>query len=198
MIIGLTGVIASGKSSVAKYLKELGATVIDADQVARQVVYPGTPALKEIVNSFGPGILHRDGTLNRKELGALIFQNDAARKWLEDITHPHIEAALELEIAAFKKHNSTGILVLEVPLLIEVGWQQKVDQVWLVTVTEEVQLKRLIERDKLTPEQAQQRIASQMPLQEKKKYADIIIDNSGTSEKTRLQVENFWQQISSS
>ena len=200
MIIGLTGVIASGKSFVAKYLQDLGATVIDADQVARQVVYPGTPALKEIVASFGSGILHQDGTLNRQKLGAIIFENAAARKRLEEITHPHIEAALDEQVTEFKERNpsGSGLLVLEIPLLIEVGWQEKVDQVWLVIVDEEVQLKRLMERDKLTLPQAQQRIASQMPLQEKKKYSDIIIDNSSTSENTHRQVEKYWQQITSS
>ncbi|SHK01927.1 dephospho-CoA kinase [Desulforamulus aeronauticus] len=200
MIIGLTGVIASGKSSVAKYLQELGATVIDADQVARQVVYPDTPALKEIVASFGSGILHPDGTLDRQKLGAMIFADAAARKRLDAIIHPHIEAALDEQVTAFKERNpsGSGLLVLEIPLLIEVGWQQKVDQVWLVTVDEEVQLKRLMERDKLTLSQAQQRIASQIPLQEKKKYSDIIIDNSYTPENTRLQVAKYWQQITSS
>ncbi|AQS58939.1 dephospho-CoA kinase [Desulforamulus ferrireducens] len=198
MIIGLTGVIASGKSSVAKYLKQLGATVIDADQVARQVVSPGTPALKEIVATFGPGVLHRDGTLNRKALANLVFANAAARKQLEKITHPHIETAINKLMKEFKEDHPGAVLVLEIPLLIEVGWQHKVDQVWLVTVDEEVQLKRLMERDKLTLPQALQRIASQMPLGEKKKYADVIIDNSGTPENTRLQVETFWQQINPS
>ncbi len=197
MIIGLTGVIASGKSSVAKYLQELGATVIDADHVARQVVYPGTPALKEIVASFGSGILHSDGTLNRPKLGAMIFEDAAVRKQLDAIIHPHIEAALDEQVTVFKEDNPSGILVLEIPLLIEVGWQQKVDQVWLVTVDEEVQLKRLMERDKLTLPQARQRIASQIPLQEKKKYSHIIIDNSYTPENTRLQVAKYWQQITS-
>lgn len=198
MIIGLTGVIASGKSSVAKYLQQLGATVIDADQVARQVVNPGTPALREIEASFGSGVLHRDGTLNRKELGTLVFANPDARKQLEEITHPHIEAAINRLMKEFKENCPEAILVLEIPLLIEVGWQHKVDQVWLVIASEDVQLKRLMERDNLTLLQAQQRIASQMPLREKKKYADIIIDNSGTPETTRRQVEQLWQQIRSS
>lgn len=172
MIIGLTGNIASGKSTVANYLRELGAQVIDADQVARQVVLPGTPALKEIVNSFGPGVLHDDGTLNRKKLASIIFQDAAARDRLEKITHPRIEEEMNRQIRTFSKTHPGGILVLEVPLLIEVGWHKKVDQVWLVAVEPAEQLRRLMARDKISLEQARQKIASQMP-QEKKRNSPV-------------------------
>lgn len=193
MLIGLTGSIASGKSSVAKYLKKLGAHVIDADQVARQVVMPGTPALEEIVSSFGPGILTPDVTLNREKLASIVFKDPRARETLEKITHPRIEKEVNQQISSFFADHPKGILVLEVPLLIETGWHQKVDQVWLVTVDEGTQLRRLVTRDKLTLEQARERIASQMPQAEKAKYARVIIDNSGSTEKTLEQVQKFWE-----
>ncbi|SHE31933.1 dephospho-CoA kinase [Desulforamulus putei DSM 12395] len=195
MIIGLTGNIASGKSTVAKYLRELGAKVINADQVARQVVLPNTPALKEIVDSFGPGILHDDGTLNRQKMASIIFHDAAARDRLEKITHPRIEEEINREINAFTKADPGGILVLEVPLLIEVGWHKKVDQVWLVTVDPEVQLRRLMARDKISPEQARERIASQMPQEEKKRFAHVVINNTGSPEELKRQVQEIWQAL---
>ncbi|WP_333870257.1 dephospho-CoA kinase [Desulforamulus putei] len=195
MIIGLTGNIASGKSTVAKYLRELGAKVINADQVARQVVLPNTPALKEIVDSFGPGILHDDGTLNRQKMASIIFHDAAARDRLEKITHPRIEEEINREINAFTKADPGGILVLEVPLLIEVGWHKKVDQVWLVTVDPEVQLRRLMARDKISPEQTRERIASQMPQEEKKRFAHVVINNTGSPEELKRQVQEIWQAL---
>ncbi|CCO07284.1 dephospho-CoA kinase [Desulforamulus hydrothermalis] len=195
MLIGLTGNIASGKSTVAKYLKELGAQVIDADQVARQVVLPHSPALKEIVNSFGPGILHEDGTLNRAKLASVIFQDAAAKEKLENILHPRIADAINRQISSFKKSHPGGILVLEAPLLIEAGWHKSVDQVWLVTVDPQLQLQRLILRDKLTPEQARQRMASQMPQEEKKKFAHVIINNAGSPSDLQRQVQAIWHSL---
>lgn len=195
MIIGLTGNIASGKSTVANYLRELGAQVIDADQVARQVVLPGTPALKEIVNSFGPGVLHDDRTLNRKKLASIIFQDAAARDMLEKITHPRIKEEMNRQIRTFSKTHPGGILVLEVPLLIEVGWHKKVDQVWLVAVEPAEQLRRLMARDKISLEQARQKIASQMPQEEKKKFARVVIHNTGSPEDVKRQVKEIWQDL---
>ncbi|AEG60733.1 dephospho-CoA kinase [Desulforamulus ruminis] len=192
MIIGLTGSIASGKSMVAKYLKELGARVIDADRVARQVVMPNTPALKEIVDSFGPGILTAEGTLDRQKLASIVFADPIARERLEKITHPRIEEEVNRQIEAFFSKNPRGILVLEVPLLIESGWHRKVDQIWLVMADEEIQLKRLAERDKLTPEQSRRRVASQMPQVDKAKYAQVIIHNSGIPEIAYAQVKEAW------
>lgn len=195
MIIGLTGNIASGKSSVAKYLRDLGALVIDADQVARRVVMPNTPALREIVLSFGPGILNEDGSLNRRKLGSIVFKDQTARLRLEQITHPRIEEEINRHILSFKESSPDGVLVLEVPLLIEVGWHKKVDQVWLVVVREDVQLHRLVMRDKLSPAEARQRMASQMPQWEKMKYADVIIDNSDSPNATLAQVKKAWSKL---
>ncbi|ABO50124.1 dephospho-CoA kinase [Desulforamulus reducens MI-1] len=195
MIIGLTGNIASGKSTVSHLLKELGAKVIDTDRVAREIVLPDTPALKEIVFSFGAGVLNNDGTLNRAKLATIVFDNPAARRKLEAITHPRIEEEINQQIEFFSKDNHASVLVLEVPLLIEVGWHKKVDQVWLVTVDERVQLERLMQRDKLSPEQAKKRIHSQMPQREKMKYANVIIDNSGTPEEVKQKLIVIWSNL---
>lgn len=196
MIIGLTGNIASGKSTVARYLEDLGAAVIDTDQLARQIVLPGTPALKEIFDSFGPGILHNDGTLDRKKLGSLIFKDPASRQRLEQITHPRIETELEHQISYIRDRDPEKVIVLQIPLLIEAGWQHRVDQVWLVLIAEEEQLKRLMQRDKLTREQACDRIASQMPQEQKIPYAHVIINNNGTPEDVRQQVIEAWHNLS--
>lgn len=195
MIIGLTGNIASGKSTVGFYLQSLGATVIDADRLAREIVLPNTPALKEIVFSFGSGVLNEDGTLNREKLASIVFNDSQARKKLESITHPRIEEEVNRLIEHFNKSAPSSMLVLEIPLLIEVGWHKKVDQVWLVTVDERVQLKRLMQRDNLSLEQAKRRIASQMPQQEKRKYADVIIDNSNSPEKVREKIKGLWENL---
>ncbi|MDO7786714.1 dephospho-CoA kinase [Desulforamulus aquiferis] len=194
MIIGLTGNIASGKSTIAKLLEELGAQVIDTDQLARQVVEPDTPALKEIVNFFGPGILHGGGSLDRTKLAELIYKDPTAKKRLEQIVHPAIEKELISQIKLFKDCSPKGILVLQIPLLIEVGWQNKVDQVWLVKVDLQTQIHRLINRDKLSPEQAMARINSQMPQSQKAKHAHIVIDNSDSIEETRQQVLKAWHK----
>lgn len=192
MIIGLTGNIASGKSTVGGYLQSLGAKVIDADRIAREIVLPNTPALKEIVLSFGSGVLNEDLTLDRKKLAAIVFNNPQARKKLEQITHPRIEEEIKRQIEYFSK---SAVIILEVPLLIEVGWHKWVDQVWLVTVDEGVQIDRLMQRDKLSLEQAQKRIASQMSQQEKMKYADVIIDNSDSPEKIAKKIKGLWEKL---
>lgn len=192
-IIGLTGNIGSGKSTVGRRLERLGARVIDADQVAREVVLPGTPALKEIVESFGPGILDSRGALDRKRMGELVFANPEARARLNSITHPRIKEAIEREIEKARLHPQSctcdGVVVIEAPLLIEVGLHHDADEVWVVKIDEEEQLRRLVERDKLSPDEARLRIASQMPQAEKLKYASRVIDNSGDLDTTLNQVD---------
>ncbi|MCX7781393.1 MAG: dephospho-CoA kinase [Negativicutes bacterium] len=193
-IIGLTGGIASGKSTVSKQLGELGAYVVDADQIARDIVQPGEPAWKEIQRQFGPEILLADGSINRKKLGEIVFSDSEAREKLNRITHPRIELAA---LQAIEKAKAEGynIAVLDVPLLIESGWQRLVDAVWVVYTDRETQLLRLMNRDNLTREAALSRIRSQMSLDEKKNYADIVIDNSGGHKDTRRQVLAAWKAI---
>ncbi|GAW92400.1 dephospho-CoA kinase [Calderihabitans maritimus] len=193
--IGLTGGIGSGKSTVAGILRELGAYVVDADQVAREVVQPGRPAWQEIVEHFGEEILQKDGQIDRKALGRLVFENPEARKKLNQITHPRVvERLLEIE-REYRRKDPRGILVLEIPLLIEARLTHLVDEVWVAAADEETQVERVMKRDKLSREEALRRIRAQMPLGEKIKYADRIIDTSGTLADTRRRVERLWQHL---
>lgn len=195
-IIGLTGGIGSGKTTVANYLAQLGAQIVDADLVARQVVAPNSPALSEIVATFGPGVLHADGTLNRKQLGAIVFNNQANLEKLNAITHPKITEVVLARIASFKKRQPTckDMLVLVAPLLIEVGLDKLVDKVWLVHVSLAEQMQRVMERDGLTKEQTRQRINSQLSETKRIQHADEIIDNSQSVEHTLNQVRKLWNK----
>lgn len=194
-IIGLTGGIASGKSLVSSYLASLGAGVIDADLVAREVVEPGRPALAEVVREFGPGVLSSDGTLNRKELGRLVFSDQARLDRLNRITHPYILEIIRERLEAYRAASPCGAVVIDAPLLIETGLHRLVDEVWVVYVDPTTQLQRLMKRDRLTPEAAAQRIASQLPLEEKVRYAHRIIYNRGEPEETLRQVRMIWLNL---
>jgi len=194
IILGLTGGIASGKSTVAKQMRRLGAEIIDADDIAREIVKPGQTAWHKIIACFGNDILLADGAINRKKLGKLVFVDEKKRKQLEEITHPEIMAVIHERIARARRMGQR-ILVLDVPLLIEVGWRSLVEYVWLVYVDRDTQLQRLIKRDNLSWEEAQQRLAAQMPLEAKKKYANVIIDNSKTLEETEAQVQRAWEEL---
>jgi len=193
-IIGLTGGIASGKSSVAGMLERLGAPVVDADLLAREVVEPGQPALKEIAAQFGAQVLNPDGTLNRPALGAIVFADPAARRTLEAITHPAIRALAEQRIA---HHQSSGARVLfyVAPLLIEAGSAARVDEIWVVYLDREHQLKRLMARDGLGREEALQRIESQMSMEEKRLLGQVVIDNCGSREELAAQVKRLWEGL---
>jgi dephospho-CoA kinase len=190
-VLGLTGGIGSGKSLVDAIFRELGADVIDADALAREVVEPGQPALAEIVASFGSDMLLPDGRLNRARLAEVIFGDAAARQRLNAITHPRIRRRMTEEVAA--RSRRPGVLILDIPLLYENGRAADVEQVIVVWVDQATQRQRLMERDGLTQEQARQRIDAQMPLEEKRRRADHVIDNSGTPESTRRQVEAIYR-----
>ena len=193
--IGLTGGIASGKSTVSDILRAKGAWIIDADKLARQVVEPGQPALKEITVVFGEGVLLPNGQLNRKLLGEIVFADDVKRRLLEDITHPAISRAVDEEINRAEQAG-VAVVVLDVPLLIETGWTTMVDELWVVYVSPETQIERLIKRDGLDRKQALDRIASQMRLQDKLQYANVIIDNNQGLDETTQQVLTAWKQHS--
>jgi dephospho-CoA kinase len=191
-VLGLTGGIGSGKSMVARMFAQLGGDVIDADQLAREVVEPGQPALEEIATAFGRDILLPDGRLNRGKLARIIFADPAARARLNAITHPRIRERMDAEIAA--RRSGSGVLVVDIPLLYENDRTGTVETVIVVWVDPDTQLRRLRERDGLTVEEARQRIAAQMPLHEKRARADLVIDNNGSREDTRRQVEAIYRR----
>jgi dephospho-CoA kinase len=191
-VLGLTGGIGSGKSMVASMLTQLGADVIDADRIAREVVEPGQPALKEIATAFGTDILLPDGRLDRGKLARIIFADPVARGTLNAITHPRIRERMDAEISA--RRSRAGVLVVDIPLLYENDRTRAVETVIVVWVDPKTQLRRLQERDGLSVEEARQRIAAQMPLDEKRAGADVVIDNSGSREKTRRQVEAVYRR----
>jgi len=194
-IIGLTGGIASGKSTVAGMLSAKGALVICADQISREVVEPGRPAWRELVEWLGREILQEDGTIDRARLGQIVFHDPAARRKLNAIVHPRVGEEIAARTERLRRENPGAVLVYDIPLLIEAGMQDLTDLVLLVYVTPEVQLKRLQERDGLSREEALARIRSQMPLKKKRQYARVIIDNSGTLEETARQVDRFWENL---
>ncbi|MRR58299.1 MAG: dephospho-CoA kinase [Deltaproteobacteria bacterium] len=193
-VVGLTGGIASGKSFVAAILASCGAVVIDADQLAREVVAPGEPAYREIVAVFGEGILLSDGNLDRKALGRIVFSDPAARGVLEKITHPAIAERASLGIDRERRRGARVVFYM-VPLLIEAGLTSMVDEIWLVTVDGETQIARLMQRDKSSREEALRKIAAQMALDEKVAFADVIIDNSGDPEATEQRVRKEWEAL---
>jgi dephospho-CoA kinase len=192
-IIGLTGGIASGKTSVALLLERLGGTVVDADRLAREIVEPGEEALAGIVAAFGDQVLNSDGTLNRAALGEVVFADPAARHTLEAITHPAIRRRAEERLAQLQQAGvETAFYVA--PLLIEAGITSRVHEVWVVYLDQQTQLERLMARDGLGEEAALARIASQMPMEEKKRLGRIVIDNRGSREELEAQVLRLWRE----
>lgn len=194
-VIGLTGGIASGKSLVAGFLREMGAHVIDADAIAREVVTPGTETLREIVEAFGPCVLAADGTLDRKALAALIFSDADARARLNAITHSRIRSRIEEEIEALRSARPGATIVVDIPLLLDVAPAEAfaLDGTVVVTVDEATQIARLAARDGITEEAARQRLRAQRPLREKVPLATWVVDNNGSPEATRQQVEALWR-----
>ena len=184
-IIGVTGGIASGKSTVTAYLRKQNIPVFDADASAHDAVRLGSPCLAKIHEIFGDEILMKTGELDRKALSALVFSNKEALKKLENIIHGYVWAKAQEFIAAQKKEK---IIVLDVPLLIECGWYTSVDAVWLIKISEEEQIKRAIKRNNITEGEVRARIKAQMPFSEKQKYATTILDNSGSISSLEKQV----------
>lgn len=193
-LVGLTGGIASGKSTVAAILRRLGASIINADELSREVVQPGQDAWNDIIRSFGSDILQEDTTLDRKKLRTIVFDNPEARKKLEAIVHPRVRALAEKRISELAASGSS-IIVYEVPLLFEGQIHLWLRPVILVASNIETQRKRLLERDHLTELEAQQHLDAQMSLEEKRKLADYIIENDGALEDLEQQVRTVLQKI---
>ncbi|WP_308722102.1 dephospho-CoA kinase [Paenibacillus polysaccharolyticus] len=191
MNIGLTGGIATGKSSVSAYLASKGALLIDADVIAREVMLPGHPVLAAAVQRFGQAILNEDGTLDRKKLGSIVFQQPEERKALEAITHPAIRKEMRERAAAYELKHPDKLVVSDIPLLYESGLEEGFTEVMVVYVPRAVQLERLMNRDQMTQADAEARIAAQMDIERKKERADIVIDNSGSWAQTEKQLELF-------
>jgi len=187
-VYGLTGGIATGKSTVEGVLRDLGIPTFDADEYARKVVEPGQPAYHEIVGAFGDGVLAPDGTLDRKALGQVVYGDPAKRRRLERITHPRIMGTIFDEVAELGRAGEP-IAVVSAALLFEAGYHDDFDGVLVVTCTAAEQLRRIIERDGFTEEQARQRIEAQMPLGDKAALADWLIDTSGDREQTAERIE---------
>ena len=193
--IGLTGSIATGKSTVTNMLKELGAFVIDCDKTARDVVAPGTRGLAKIEAAFGKDAVAADGSMDRVYIGDLVFRDPGMKKRLENILFPLIFEALDEEFLRLEREGATPVVFLDMPLLYEVKYDSYVDEVWLVYVPFEVQLSRLMKRNGYTKEEALLRIHSQISVDKKKSLAQQVIDNSGTLEDTKEQVRSLWETL---
>lgn len=194
-VIGLTGGIATGKSTVSNYLLSLGIPVIDADLISREVVEPGQPGLLKLLQKFGPEILTQDGQLNRPALAQKLFHNEAVRQQVNQLLHPLIYDTMFERVAAFQSQGE-AVVFLDIPLLFETQTKNLFDDIWLVYVPETIQLERLMKRDQLSQEAAVARIASQLSIEEKRLLADVIIDNSGTIEVTLAQVKSLLDSMS--
>ena len=193
--VGLTGSIAVGKSFVLSVLAELGCHVIDADKIAREVVDPGTEGLKSVREYFGEDVLNAAGTLDRAKLGAIIFGDEIKRTKLNSILHPLIIAAQDKQIREWEIKDPEGIVIIDAALMIESGGYRRLDKLIVVHCRPEIQLQRLMSRNGLLRAEAERRISSQMPQEEKKKYADFLIDTSGDFEDTRAQVAAVYARL---
>jgi len=194
VVIGLTGGIASGKSTVSAKLKELGAAVIDADLLARDVVRKGEIAYNKIVQCFGADILLPNGDINRKKLGNIVFSDKEKLALLNSITHPEIINRMKERIQELKAEGAK-VIVVDAAILIEMGLHKYVDSVWVLSVDRETQLKRLVERDKFNYREAENRVNSQFTDEVRKKYADVVIDNSKPIEEVEKRLEELWNNI---
>lgn len=191
--IGLTGGIASGKSTASAILRHLGARIIDADAIAHRLMEPGGPLYEAYRAHFGEGVILPDGHLDRRRIGQIAFADPAEKRWLDETAHPVIRAAMQQELA---RADAAGepCVVLDIPLLFETDCQAHVDETWLIDVPEALQLMRLQKRNGYSREEAERRIAAQMPLAEKRRLADVIIDNSGTEQELTERLRALWQK----
>ncbi|MEC0180734.1 dephospho-CoA kinase [Paenibacillus peoriae] len=194
MNIGLTGGIATGKSTVSALLVAKGALLIDADAIAREVMLPGHPVLAAVIQHFGRAVMNSDGTLHRKKLGEIVFSDPAQRQALNNITHPAIREEMRLRMVAYEREQPDKLVLADIPLLYESGLESLYEEIMVVYIPRDVQLRRLMLRDGLTEEQAELRLSAQMDIEQKRRMADIVIDNSDTQAETERQIDLFWQR----
>lgn len=197
-LIGLTGGIATGKSTVSAMFKKAGAIIIDADRIARAVVKKGLPAYREIVAQFGTEVLLPDGEINRNMLGDIIFNDPHKKQLLNRIVHPHVNEEVNRQIKQTQKTHPNAVVVLDVPLLIEAGMHNNLSEIIVVYAPQDIQIQRLMQRDRISEADALARVQSQMPIEEKKQQATLVIDNSGTIENTRRQTLDIFERLKDS
>ena len=197
LVVGLTGGIASGKTVVSKMLKDLGALIIDADEISREVVAPQTRCWEKLVSSFGKEILQEDLTLDRKKLADRVFNNPKELLTLNSLIHPEIMERIDDRLLAIKEKNPELIVIIDAALIIETGMYEKYDKLIVVCAGEKTQIERILHRDELSQDEAKKRIHSQLPLRDKIKIADFVIENEGALSKTKEQVEKVFNTISS-
>lgn len=193
MRVGLTGGIATGKSTVSRMLRSRGAAIVDADQTAREVVEPHTPGWRRIRERFGDQVFRPDGRLDRPALREVVFRDPWARKDLNEILHPLIRERMAEKADLLEKEQPERIIVFDIPLLYESGLTHWVEKVIVVYVPESVQIQRLMEREGIGEEEALRMIRAQMPIEEKRRLADCLVDNSGSLEETERQVDDLWR-----
>jgi dephospho-CoA kinase len=196
LLVGLTGGIASGKSLACRIFRELGAHIVDADQLSRDVVRPFSPAWKEVVEAFGEEILSRDSEIDRPRLAEIIFADEERRRRLETILHPRIADETARRVEELKKKYPDGIIIVDAALMIEVEMHENFEKLVVVFVDEETQARRLMERDLLGKADAYRRINAQMPLTRKIEFADYVIDNNGSPEHTKKEVARVYGELS--
>ncbi len=194
-IIGLTGGIASGKSTVADHLRQLGATVVEGDQLGHRVYEPGTSGFEKVVNAFGHDIVAADGTIDRRVLGGKVFGAPEEMERLNGVMWPAIRELAEQEFAEIAKQDPDAVIVFEAAVMLEAGWQDLVSEVWVVTTKQETAIDRLKSRNGLNREQSLARIESQMSNRQRQEFADVKFDNSDTEEKLRSRVEYHWKRL---
>lgn len=193
-VIGLTGGIGSGKSTVSRFLAELGAVVIDADKVGHQAFLPGTKLWQEVVAAFGEGVLGAGGEIDRKKLGEVVFNSPELRSCLNEIMHPAMYDMVKAQIDDYRRRG-VAVVVLEAPLLIEAGWTPLVDEVWVTVAPEETVLKRLERRSGMSGADSLARIRSQLATEERIKHADVVINTDCTLDELRAKVKELWQKL---
>ncbi len=195
MLLGVTGGIGSGKTTVANMLGEKGAGIVDFDLLAREVVAPGTRGFSDIVSYFGPQVVTAEGTLDRKRLSEIVFNDIEKRRKLESFTHPAIFDAFYTQVKSMAEQRPGSLIQVVIPLLVELNLQDLFDRILVVYVPREVQILRLARRDKITAAAAAVILKSQIPIDEKLKFADFVVDNAGTLDRTREQVEVLWKDL---
>jgi len=197
LVVGLTGGIASGKSVVSKMLRELGAFLIDADELSREVMLPHKRCWEKVIVSFGREILQKDLTINRKKLADFVFNDPKRLSKLNSLVHPEIMRLIEEKLEEIKREDAQAIVIVDAALLAETGMYKKFDKLVVVHARQNTQLKRLMARNGISQYEAQKRIDSQMPFDEKVKLADFVIENDGSLKETRKQVEKVFKILSS-